>query len=168
VSQGRDHRGPTGPPRPKYPLGHRPRTEHEVSAGGLVVSSLDLNAQALLISRYDRRHRLIWSFPKGHIEAGETDRETAVREVNEETGIIAEVIQALGEIDFWFMVEGRRIHKTVHHFLLVQRGGELSDSDPEVESVEWFPLDRVHSQLAYSDERNLLRKARRIIADRCG
>lgn len=138
----------------------------EVSAGGLVLDRLADDARALLISRYDRRNRIIWSFPKGHIEPGENDRQAALREVHEETGIVAEVVERLGEIDFWFTVEGRRIHKTVHHFLMVAVGGELSDSDPEVESVEWVPLDDVHSRLAYSDERSLLRQARRSIADR--
>lgn len=138
----------------------------EVSAGGLVLDRLADDACALLISRYDRRNRIIWSFPKGHIEPGENDRQAALREVHEETGIVAEVVERLGEIDFWFTVEGRRIHKTVHHFLMVAVGGELSDSDPEVESVEWVPLDDVHSRLAYSDERSLLRQARRSIADR--
>lgn len=166
MSQRRTHRGPAGPPRPKHRLGNRPRTVDEVSAGGLVVDRLGDDARALLISRYDRRNRIIWSFPKGHIEPGENDRQAALREVHEETGIVAEVVERLGEIDFWFTVEGRRIHKTVHHFLMVAVGGALSDSDPEVESVEWVPLRDVHSRLAYSDERSLLRMARRSIADR--
>ncbi len=168
MSQGQVHRGPAGPPRPKNRIGRQLRTVHEVSAGGLVVSAMEPTADAVLISRYDRRHRLIWSFPKGHIEAGESDLQTAVREVREETGITADVVHRLGEIDFWFMAEGRRIHKTVHHFLMLKTGGELSDADPEVESVEWVPLRRVHSRLAYSDERLLLRKARKIIAGHRG
>ncbi len=166
MSHRRAHRGPAGPPRPKNRLGGSPRTVDEVSAGGLVVDRLDNGAEALLISRFDRRHRLIWSFPKGHLEAGESHREAAIREVQEETGILAEVIEPIGEIDFWFMAEGRRIHKTVHHFLMRRISGELSDSDPEVESVEWVALDDVHGRLAYSDERALLRKARRMIASR--
>ncbi len=137
----------------------------EVSAGGLVVDSLDPAAQALLISRHDRRGRLIWSFPKGHLEAGETDRDAAIREVGEETGIIAKIIEPLGEIDFWFMADGRRIHKTVHHFLMVCQGGELCADDPEVESVEWVPLSAVSARLAYSDERALLKKARARLSD---
>lgn len=121
---------------------------------------LDPAAEALLISRHDRRGRLIWSFPKGHLEAGETDRDAAIREVGEETGIVAAIIEPLGEIDFWFMADGRRIHKTVHHFLMVCKGGELCADDPEVESVEWVPLAAVSARLAYSDERALLKKAR--------
>ena len=74
--------------------------------------------RAALIGRTDRRGRLLWSLPKGHIEEGETPEDTAVREVAEETGIIGEVVAPLGIIDFWFVADGRRIHKTVHHFLL--------------------------------------------------
>ena len=126
---------------------------------------LSTDASALLISRHDRRGRLIWSFPKGHLEDGETEQQAAIREVREETGISARVLEPLGEIDFWFMADGRRIHKTVHHFLMVRMSGELSDDDPEVESVEWVRLDAVHARLAYSDERALLKKARAQLAD---
>lgn len=159
------HRGPAGPPRPKVRLGRRPRTVDEVSAGGLVVDRLGTDARGLLISRHDRRGRLIWSFPKGHLENGETDREAALREVTEETGILARVVEPLGEIDFWFMADGQRIHKTVHHFLMVCEGGALSAEDPEVESVEWVPLPAVPGRLAYSDERALLKKARARLSD---
>ena len=58
--------------------------------------------RAALIGRTDRRGRLLWSLPKGHIEEGETPEDTAVREVAEETGIIGEVVAPLGIIDFWF------------------------------------------------------------------
>ena len=66
--------------------------------------------------------------------------QAAVREVAEETGIAGEILGSLGTIDFWFIAEGRRVHKTVHHFLLRAVGGELSDADIEVTKVEWVPL----------------------------
>jgi ADP-ribose pyrophosphatase YjhB (NUDIX family) len=109
-----------------------------------------------LIARHDRRGRLVWSLPKGHVEAGETPQDAAVREVEEETGIRGRVIAPLGTIDFWFVAEQRRVHKTVHHFLLVAEGGELSDADIEVVEVAWFDLDEVAARLAYADERRLL------------
>src|SRR6202045_924602 len=134
----------------------RLRTVHETSAGGLVVDGLDgpRDSQvAALIGRIDRRGRTLWSLPKGHIELGETAEQTAIREVAEETGIQGDVLASLGSIDYWFVTEGRRVHKTVHHYLLRFLGGELSDHDLEVSEVAWVPLAELPSRLAYADER---------------
>lgn len=96
------------------------------------------------------------------MEPGESESETAVREVAEETGISGRVVGKLGTIDFWFVAEGRRVHKTVHHYLLLasdpEHGLELSDADVEVSEVAWVPLDELPSRLAYADERRLLEK----------
>ena len=116
---------------------------HETSAGGLVIDGIDgpKDGQvAALIGRIDRRGRMLWSLPKGHIEQGETAEQTAIREVAEETGIQGSVLAALGSIDYWFVTEGRRVHKTVHHYLMRFLGGELSDEDVEVTEVAWVPL----------------------------
>ena len=120
---------------------------------------------AAVIGRLDRRGRLLWSLPKGHIEAGETAEEAAVREVEEETGIIGRVVAPLGTIDFWFVAEDRRVHKTVHHFLLHALGGELSDEDVEVSEVAWVPLDELEKRLAYADERRLIRRATELLEE---
>ena len=112
--------------------------------------------RAALIARHDRRGRLVWSLPKGHLEGSETPEDAAVREVEEETGIRGTVIAPLGTIDFWFVADQRRVHKTVHHFLLEAQGGELSDADIEVVEVAWVPLAKVAETLAYADERRLV------------
>src|SRR3954452_14458088 len=140
--------------------GRRLRRVDETSAGGLVVADDGVNEpRAALIGRTDRRGRLLWSLPKGHIEEGETPEDTAVREVAEETGIIGEVVAPLGIIDFWFVAEGRRVHKTVHHFLLRAIGGALSDADIEVTEVAWVPLSELSGRLAYADQRALVDRA---------
>ena len=118
-----------------------------------------------VIGRRDRRGRLLWSLPKGHIEAGESAEEAAVREVAEETGIVGRIVGRLGTIDFWFMADGRRVHKTVHHFLLRAESGELSDADVEVAAVAWVPLDEISSRLAYEDERALLVRVPELLAE---
>lgn len=149
------------PPKPHL------RTVRETSAGGLVVDGLDGPRESLcaaLIGRTDRRGRLLWSLPKGHIEQGETAEQTAMREVEEETGIQGSVLAALGSIDYWFVTEGRRVHKTVHHYLLRSLGGELSDEDVEVTEVAWVPLTELGSRLAYADERKLAEIAGDLIA----
>ncbi|MPZ64252.1 MAG: NUDIX domain-containing protein [Pseudonocardiaceae bacterium] len=141
----------------------RIRTVDETSAGGLVVDTV--TGRAALIGRLDRRGRLLWSLPKGHIESGETAEQAAVREVAEETGIVGELIAQLGVIDYWFVAEERRIHKTVHHFLLRQVGGELSDADVEVTEVGWVPLAELETRLAYADERKLARRAGELLSE---
>jgi 8-oxo-dGTP pyrophosphatase MutT (NUDIX family) len=134
----------------------RLRRVEEVSAGGLVVRGPDTDLEGALIGKLDRRGRLLWSLPKGHVEAGETLEQTAAREVAEETGIIGDVLGPLGTVDYWFVFEGRRIHKTVHHFLLDAVAGVLSDADVEVTEVAWVPLREVPERLAYPDERKLI------------
>lgn len=141
----------------------RLRTVDEISAGGLIVDHT--MATAAVIGRLDRRGRLLWSLPKGHIEPGETAEEAAVREVREETGIIGRVVAPLGTIDFWFVAEDRRVHKTVHHFLLRALGGELSDADIEVTEVAWVPLSELETKLAYADERRLARRANAMLEE---
>jgi len=136
----------------------------ETSAGGLVIDRTG-SVQAALIGRLDRRGRLLWSLPKGHLESGETAEQAAVREVEEETGIRGHVLGMLGTIDFWFVIEGRRVHKTVHHYLLEARGGQLSDADREVDEVAWFPLAEVRARLAYAGERRLVDTATGLLAD---
>ncbi|GAB3080269.1 Putative mutator protein MutT4 [Corynebacterium aquatimens] len=145
-------------------------TRDETSAGGLVVSGMyeavgadgtvDLGQiYVALIGRLDRRGRLLWSMPKGHVEPGENQWDTARREVWEETGIYGEPFAELGVIDYWFVSDGIRIHKTVHHNLLRYVDGVLNDEDPEVTEVSWVPMNQLIEHLAYADERKLARQA---------
>jgi 8-oxo-dGTP pyrophosphatase MutT (NUDIX family) len=143
----------------------RLRSVEETSAGGLVVSDLRGAPRGAVIGRLDRRGQLRWSLPKGHVEAGETTEDAAIREVEEETGILGQVVAPLGTIDFWFVAEGRRIHKTVHHFLMLAQGGELSDADAEVEQVEWVPIEQLADRLAYDGERRLMAQVPALLAD---
>jgi ADP-ribose pyrophosphatase YjhB (NUDIX family) len=130
-----------------------------------VVDRTGTAPRVALIGRLDRRGRLLWSLPKGHVEAGETAQDAAVREVEEETGIRGRVLAALGTIDYWFVADDRRIHKTVHHYLLEAAGGELSDTDLEVDEVAWVPLGELAARLAYAGERRLAEAAADLLAD---
>ncbi|MGH3648144.1 MAG: NUDIX hydrolase [Micromonosporaceae bacterium] len=142
----------------------RMRRVEEVSAGGLVVRDQDGQVVGVLIAKHDRRGRLVWSLPKGHVEDGETLEQTAVREVREETGVAGEVVGPLGQVDYWFVFGGQKIHKTVHHFLLRRLSGELSDHDVEVVEVAWVPLPEIPERLAYPDERRLMGHVRELLA----
>jgi len=130
----------------------------EISAGGLVVDTT--GKLGLLIGRRDQKDssgkRILWSLPKGHIEEGETPEQAALREVKEETGIESIIEKSLGVIDFWFMAGGKRIHKTVHHYLFRENGGILAPQETEVDEVAWFPLEEIIERLAYPDEKKLI------------
>jgi 8-oxo-dGTP pyrophosphatase MutT (NUDIX family) len=142
----------------------RRRRADETSAGGLVVRTEDGISAGALIGRLDRRGRLRWSLPKGHVEVGETTEEAAVREVAEETGISGRITARLGSVEYTFTAEGRRIHKRVHHFLMEAVAGELSDADIEVTEVAWVPLDQMPVRLAYAGERRLAERAAQLLA----
>ena len=148
------------PRKPKRHSTYAKRVD-EVSAGGLVID--ETGTKGLLIGRRDlkdaTRERLLWSLPKGHIEAGETPEMAAIREVHEETGIESEIARELGVIDFWFMASGKRIHKTVHHYLFRKVGGTLAPQITEVDDVGWFPLEEIVNLLAYPDEKKLIAKS---------
>lgn len=160
----------------RQPQKSQMRTSVETSAGGLVVSGLpeavrpdgtvDMSRiYVALIGRLDRRGRLLWSMPKGHVEPGEQHDSTAEREVWEETGIHGGVITDLGVIDYWFVSDGVRIHKTVYHHLLRYLDGDLNDEDPEVTEVQWVPVVGLVERLAYADERKLARRAHDLLPE---
>jgi len=157
--QNQDTATPNAAPKKKAPA-KQPYAKRvdEVSAGGLVIDST--GKLGLLIGRRDLKDatgkRILWSLPKGHIEEGETPEEAALREVQEETGIVSVIEKSLGVIDFWFMAGGKRIHKTVHHYLFRESGGLLAAQESEVDEVAWFPLAEIVDRLAYPDEKKLI------------
>ena len=155
----------TAPTPSKKPARPYAKRVDEVSAGGLVIDKSGL--QGLLIGRRDQKDpegkKLLWSLPKGHIEEGETPEQAAVREVAEETGITSSITKSLGVIDFWFMAGGKRIHKTVHHFMFAEVGGVLAAQESEVDEVSWFPLEEIVERLAYPDEKKLIARSAELI-----
>jgi 8-oxo-dGTP pyrophosphatase MutT (NUDIX family) len=121
-----------------------------------------------VIARVNRAGRVEWCLPKGHLEGDETPEQAAVREIAEETGIEGRVLTGLGIIDYWFAVEGRRVHKRVHHYLLEATGGVLSiEGDPDQEAIEaaWVPLGELVGLLAFPNERRIAREATAYLAD---
>lgn len=140
----------------------------EVSAGGIVVDITTDTPRVAVIARLNRAGRIDWCLPKGHLENGETPEEAAIREIEEETGITGRVVGTLGQIDYWFSVDGRRVHKTVHHYLLEAIGGQLTvEGDPDAEAidVEWVSIDELDARLSFVNERRIARAAGERLAD---
>jgi 8-oxo-dGTP pyrophosphatase MutT (NUDIX family) len=127
--------------------------EREFSAGGVLVRTI--RGRPMLAAIRPRGKDRVWALPKGHIDPGESAAETAMREVREETGVEAALVEKLGDIRYWYMRGGRRIAKVVSFFLLDYVSGELEDHDQEVERAEWMALDDAAQRLTYKGERDM-------------
>ena len=129
------------------------------SAGGIVVST-EHDRPALVVGMRRRgRDAVTWTLPKGTPDPGETLEQTALREVTEETGLEVRIVEPLSAIEYGFVQDGSRIHKTVHYFLMEPTGGDLSRHDHEFERVRWVPFDEAAGLLSFATERELVAAA---------
>ena len=140
--------------------------EREFSAGGLVIRNMRGRPfVATVLVKGGTAHAL----PKGQIEPGEKGPETAVREVREETGIEAELIEKLGDVKYWYVrkwSDGQRVFKVVSFFLLRYLSGSLDDYQrSEVDGAEWVPLEDAPRVLAYKGEKDMAKLALSKLAD---
>lgn len=105
------------------------------------------------------RDSVTWTLPKGTPDPGETIEETALREVGEETGLEVRIVAPLPSIEYAFVQDGTRIHKTVHYFLMEPTGGDLSRHDHEFERVRWIGFAEAGGLLSFATERELVATA---------
>jgi 8-oxo-dGTP pyrophosphatase MutT (NUDIX family) len=118
-------------------------------------------SRILLISTQEARR---WQLPKGHIEAGETPEQAALREVQEETGVIGRILAPLPAIEYWFFDRGSRIHKQVDYFLLEYVSGDPANFDArEVSGAGWFSWEAGIARLTFDNERRVVTKARDLL-----
>lgn len=135
------------------------KTRFEHSAGGVVLRQGPNGPEVALASRRTRRGELAWGLPKGLVEKDEAPEDTAVREVREETGLIAEIREPLGDISYWFVWDEERVKKRVSFFLMDASGGDVDQRDGEMEEVRWFRLADAERAASFPSERDVLRKA---------
>jgi len=130
----------------------------EFSAGGVVVRGEQL--VTIVPTRRAADGSRVLALPKGHVDPGETPIEAAVREVREETGIVAEPVCELGESRYWYRRDGRTIGKSVAFFLFTYVEGDTADHDDEVEEVRWIGLHEAAAELSHEAEREMVALAR--------
>ena len=105
----------------------------------------------------------VWALPKGLIGRGERADATALREVAEETGVDAELVEKLGDVRYVYTWKGERVFKIVSFFLLRYTGGRLGElaaaTAHEVDEVRWLPLVEAPRLLAYKGEKEMAERA---------
>jgi 8-oxo-dGTP pyrophosphatase MutT (NUDIX family) len=129
----------------------------EVSAGGVVVRGDDV--VVIVPTRRSASGHKVLALPKGHVDPGETPPQAAQREVREEAGVEAALVDQLGEVRYWYQRDGRRIPKLVTFFLFDYVSGRLEDHDHEVEEARWMPLAEAGRRLTYKGEREMVERA---------
>jgi 8-oxo-dGTP pyrophosphatase MutT (NUDIX family) len=127
----------------------------EFSAGGVVVRDLEGQEFVAVVRVRDE----ILALPKGHPDGDESAAEAARREVREETGLEAELVEKLDDIRYVYTRSGRRVAKLVSFFLFRYVSGDVADHDHEVEEALWIPLDEAPRRLAYKGERDMAKAA---------
>jgi 8-oxo-dGTP pyrophosphatase MutT (NUDIX family) len=134
-----------------------PARADEFSAGGVVVS----DGQVITIVPVKRAAdgTRVLGLPKGHLDGEETPEEAATREVAEETGVDAELIELLGDVEYRYDRRGRAIRKVVRFYLFAYRSGDLADHDHEIEEARWMPLEEAAERLTYPGEREVVTRA---------
>jgi 8-oxo-dGTP pyrophosphatase MutT (NUDIX family) len=132
-------------------------SESEFSAGGVVVR--DGECVVIVPTRRAADGSAVLALPKGHPDGDESPADAALREVREETGVEADLVDKLGDVRYWYTRDGRRIAKVVSFFLLEYRAGELEDHDHEVENARWMSLEDAAQELTYKGERDMAARA---------
>lgn len=134
----------------------------EYSAGGVVFKITPSGPKIAFILDPFRK----WAFAKGHIEKGETPREAALRETQEEMGLPdLHIRKYLGKMDFWFRDRFKRkgvlVHKLVYYYLM-QAPPEAKakpQKKEKIKRVRWVALERAPKVLSYENSGQILKKA---------
>ena len=133
---------------------------YEKSCGAVVFLKYHGNIELLLIKHVVGGH---WSFPKGHVEAGETEEQTALREIKEETGIDVELITTFREVVSYS--PKRDTTKDVIYFLGKAKTFQYTPQEEEIAQIKWVEINLAHSFLTYDNDKQLVNKAKPIIRD---
>ena len=126
----------------------------EKSCGAIVFYLKDNKEQILLIKHSNSGH---WSFPKGHVEAEETEVKTAVREIKEETGVSVNIDTLFREVVTYS--PKKDVIKDVVYFFATTDNYDTRNQEEEVSEVRWVDIDKALGSVSYKNDKELVKKA---------
>jgi 8-oxo-dGTP pyrophosphatase MutT (NUDIX family) len=129
----------------------------DFSAGGVVVRG-DQVVVIVPVKRSATGGRVL-GLPKGHPKDEESPEAAATREVREETGLEADLVEKLGDVHYSVDRAGRTHNKCVSFYLFEYRSGDLRDHDHEIEEARWIPAEQAVRTLTYPGEREMAARA---------
>jgi 8-oxo-dGTP pyrophosphatase MutT (NUDIX family) len=132
---------------------------YEKSCGAIVYRKHHGNTEILLVRHLKSGH---WSFPKGHMEAGETEEDTARREIKEETGL--DVLLDTGFRETVNYSPKKNTKKTVVYFVGMVASHELIPQQDEISELRWLEIEQAGNVLTYDNDKLLANKAKSFIA----
>ena len=130
------------------------RCLYEKSCGGIIFYKTRQNTKILLVKNNNGRY---WSFPKGHIEDGETEQETAIREIKEETGLDVTLVNNFREISEYRPFG--KIRKRVVFFLARAFTDNVKIQEEEIDSYIWVDLQQARKLCSYDNDLRIIEKA---------
>ena len=133
---------------------------YEKSCGAIVFRKYHGNTELLLIKHTIGGH---WSFPKGHVEAGETEEETALREIMQETSVEVELCPGFREMVTYS--PKRDVQKDVIYFLGRAKNFDYVPQESEIAQIKWVEINLAHAFLTYDNDKQLVNKAKPLIRD---
>ena len=133
--------------------------KHERSVGAIVFRKE--KEPIYLLLHYEAKH---WDFPKGNVEAGETDVETVKREIKEETGIKdIEIVRDFKEkIHYFYKLKKELISKDVGFYLAKTKTEKIKLSFEHIGS-KWLPYDKAIEQLTFKNAKDILEQANKFL-----
>lgn len=134
-------------------------------AAGCVAYRYDENGQPLVLLIHDQYG--VWTLPKGHLDAGETEAQAAIREVYEETGISGELGAPIGTITYTIRKKGAPYLKRVTFFLLhAHTTAAVPQAAEGISAAEWLAAADAPRRVGYDTMRDILERATAMIPPR--
>lgn len=127
---------------------------YEKSCGAVIFRKNKNDVKLLLVKNHNGRH---WSFPKGHIEENETEEETAIREIKEETNLDVKIMDNFREVSRYCPFG--KIIKEVVFFLARTVSDNIKLQESEIDSFLWVDIDGAKKLCSYENDFNLIDKA---------